>query len=82
MRCRLGIAKVRSRMEKKRFLRFFVISFCCRTKQELKLLYNEKKKIDIVLHLGLMKGEKDRRELNERLKGDTNCVEMSNDHAF
>jgi hypothetical protein len=29
-----------------------------------------------------MKGEKDRRELNERLKGDTNCVEMSNDHAF
>ncbi len=82
MRCRLGMAKVRLRMEKKRFLRFFVICLCCRTKEELKLLYNEKKKNDVVLHLGLMKGEKDRRELNERLKGDTNCVEMSNDYAF
>jgi hypothetical protein len=29
-----------------------------------------------------MKAEKDRRYLSERLKGDTNCVEVSNEYAF
>jgi hypothetical protein len=82
MRCRLGIAKMRVGMEKNRCLKRLVISFCCRTKQELKLLYNEKKQNEVVLHLGLMKAEKDRRYLSERLKGDTNCVEVSNEYAF
>lgn len=82
MRCRLGIAKMRVGMEKNRCLKRLFISFCCRTKQELKLLYNEKKQNEVVLHLGLMKAEKDRRYLNERLKGDANCVEVSNEYAF
>jgi hypothetical protein len=82
MRCRLGLAKMRLRMEKNSFLRIFVISLCCRTKQELKILYSENKKKDVVLHLGLMQGEKDRRDLKERLKGNSNCAELSIEYAF
>ena len=69
-------------MEKNRCLKRFVIGFCCRTKQELKLLYNQKKQNEVVLHLGLMKVEKDKKYLSERLKGDTTCAEVSNEYAF
>lgn len=82
MKGRLGMAKVRVEMEKSRWLKRFVVGCCCRTKQELKLLYNEKKQKEVVLCLGLMEAEKDRRFLNERLKGETNCVEESTEVTF
>jgi hypothetical protein len=35
-----------------------------------------------VLNLGLLRAEKVRRDLNERLKGNSNSAEMSIEYAF
>jgi hypothetical protein len=76
------MANIRIEMERNKCLKKFVVKSCCRTKQELKLLYNQKKQKEIVLQLGLMKAEKDRRYLNERLKGEATCVEESIEYNF
>ena len=76
------MSNLREKMEKNRYSKLFVIGLCCKNKKELNILEEISLKKDLVLSLGLIKTEKDKKYLNERLKGDKQSAEMSKEYAF
>lgn len=55
------MANLREKMEKNRCTKLFVIRFCCKNKKELNILEVISLKKDLVLSLGLIKTEKDKK---------------------
>lgn len=58
------MSDLRERMEKNRCSRLFIVGLCCKNKKELNILEEISLKKDLVLSLGLIKTENDKKYLN------------------
>jgi hypothetical protein len=80
---RLKLVSLREYMLEHHCLRYFVINCCCKSLEDLKKDYKQKKTKEIVLKLGLKKEEQSRKNLKDRLKCTSNePTDSSSNYTF